>query len=78
MVWIQLSRPIASVLCYQRDFSCVGTKIFSSLPTSVSNLRMINFIFQLNCKGTLLLILFHSLEELLAYREHTTSIFDNK
>jgi len=39
---------------------------------------MIKYIFRLNCKGTLLLILFHSLAEHMAYREHTTSIYDNK
>lgn len=39
MVWVQLPRPIASVSCCQRGFSYVGTKIFSSLPTSVLNLR---------------------------------------
>lgn len=39
---------------------------------------MIKYIFRLKCKGTLLLILFHSLEELLAYRENTINIYDNK
>jgi hypothetical protein len=46
MLWVQLPRPIASVSCCQGGFSYVGTKIISSLPTGVLNLRNDKVHFQ--------------------------------
>jgi hypothetical protein len=66
----ELHRSTVNLSCFQKGVSYPGVKVFSSLPSRISNLRNVKLHFKVALQRYLIAHSFYSLAEFLTHRKN--------